>query len=529
MVGRASDVGQILSLTKRFSKVLASVAIVGAIAFGGWTLSPAPTVAGGETRTISMYHIHTKETINITYMKDGRYVPSALTKINYFLRDWRRNEAITIDPKTLDLMWELHADLGSKAPIHIVCGYRSPATNAFLKRVGRNVAKKSQHMKGKAIDFYFPDVKTVNIRDSSLPRRVGGVGYYRSSGGPTGFLHVDSGNIRTWGPAISQSQMAQIMQNGPKTIGARFKGKRPSSDMVAVADSSSSSKKKSSLMGWFTGGSEQTVDEPVQPLENAYALDGELAAMSQNAAGKSKLDQAIQQVNDEDDDDGTVDADTGGLANMAQTAAVEGLGAKNGSGIVKPRLKPKTVMQMALNDSGESVLIEPASAPPESSKVFKKGPSPVADTLAALEENEPTNPLYDGTALQEPISNTAGKSNFAQIQNLDMTGEAPLVEPLLASLDGNTGAPTATPSWLASLFMSNEEMQGSAQSFDVDMPGVMPKRAVLGPDGSGVIEASGQMVADGKGDSQLVNRTGKGNLETTDLRLPKPTDLSQLD
>ena len=111
---------------KRVKKLLASAAIVAALSVAaGWSLG-TPTVAGGETRTVSLYHVHTKESISVTYMVKGRYVPSAMKKINYLMRDWRRNEVVTIDPKTVDLMWELHADLGSRAPIHIICGYRYP-------------------------------------------------------------------------------------------------------------------------------------------------------------------------------------------------------------------------------------------------------------------------------------------------------------------------------------------------------------------------------------------------------------------
>src|SRR5205085_12251150 len=130
-----------------------------------------------------------------------RYVPSAMQKINVLLRDWRRNEVIRIDPRTIDLMWELHADLGSKDAVHIVCGYRSPKTNSFLKRIGRNVARKSQHMAGKAIDLFFPDVSTTQLRNSAMVRKVGGVGYYSGS---NGFVHIDSGRVRHW-PRISAS------------------------------------------------------------------------------------------------------------------------------------------------------------------------------------------------------------------------------------------------------------------------------------------------------------------------------------
>ena len=55
-----------------------------------------------------------------------------------------RQVLTAVDPKTVDLMWELHADLGSKAPIHIICGYRSATTNAMLKKIGRNVARQGK-------------------------------------------------------------------------------------------------------------------------------------------------------------------------------------------------------------------------------------------------------------------------------------------------------------------------------------------------------------------------------------------------
>ena len=119
----------------RFRNVLASTAVAAAIAGGLWLGWDTPAVSGGETRTISLRHIHTNENLTVTYMVNGRYVPSAMKKINYLLRDWRRNEVITIDPRTIDLVWELHADLGSKAPVNIVCGYRSAKTNSFLKKI----------------------------------------------------------------------------------------------------------------------------------------------------------------------------------------------------------------------------------------------------------------------------------------------------------------------------------------------------------------------------------------------------------
>ena len=100
------------------------------------------------------------------------------------MRDWRRKEVIRIDPETVDLMWELHADLGSTAPDHNHLRLPLAQDQCLPEAIGRNVARKSQHMVGKAIDLYFPDISTEKMRNSALVRQVGGVGYYRSSGGP---------------------------------------------------------------------------------------------------------------------------------------------------------------------------------------------------------------------------------------------------------------------------------------------------------------------------------------------------------
>jgi uncharacterized protein YcbK (DUF882 family) len=202
--------------------------VLGAAAAGllasGFYMMPAAD-AGGETRTMTLYSVNTKEKLTTTYMVNGRHVPAELKKINHLLRDWRRNAVTTMDTETIDLMWELHADLGSKAPIHIISGYRSAETNAMLKNIGRNVAKKSMHVQGKAIDLYFPDVPTERLRNSALVRDIGGVGYYPRSG-TSGFVHVDSGRVRHW-PGIGSSQLAKIRRDFQRTVGARLGGDRP--------------------------------------------------------------------------------------------------------------------------------------------------------------------------------------------------------------------------------------------------------------------------------------------------------------
>jgi uncharacterized protein YcbK (DUF882 family) len=113
-------------------------------------------VANGDTRTISLHHIHTNEDITITFKRDGRYDEEALKKLNWFVRDWRKEEEIAMDPRLFDLVWEASREVGGDKVIHVVCGYRSPATNAMLRARSSGVAKFSQHPLGKAMDFFIP-------------------------------------------------------------------------------------------------------------------------------------------------------------------------------------------------------------------------------------------------------------------------------------------------------------------------------------------------------------------------------------
>ena len=163
-------------------------------------------VAEGDTRTISMHHIHTDEDITITYKRDGRYDEAALEKLNWFLRDWRRGEQTRMDPHLIDLLWEVHRETGSKEPIWVVCGYRSPQTNAMLRRRSRGVARFSQHILGHAMDFYIPGVPLEELRVIGLRLQRGGVGFYPTSGSP--FVHMDTGSIRMW-PRMTREQLVR--------------------------------------------------------------------------------------------------------------------------------------------------------------------------------------------------------------------------------------------------------------------------------------------------------------------------------
>src|SRR5262245_61255929 len=165
----------------------------------------------GETRTLSMYNIHTKESLTVTFKRDGKYDEAALKQLNTFMRDWRANQETKMDPAVIDLIWTLHKQLGSREPVHLISGYRSATTNASLRRKGGGQAKKSQHILGKAADIHFPDVSVKTLRNSALVQEVGGVGYYPTSGIP--FVHVDTGHVRMW-PRIPRLELAALFPDG---------------------------------------------------------------------------------------------------------------------------------------------------------------------------------------------------------------------------------------------------------------------------------------------------------------------------
>lgn len=188
-------------------------------------------IANGDTRELSFHHMHTGETLTVTFKREGRYDPQGLEKINWLLRDWRRDEPTRMDPQLFDLLWEIHREVDAKEPVTIVSAYRSPQTNAMLRKRGRGVARFSQHMMGKAIDFYIPGVELSDLRIAGLRLERGGVGFYPTSGSP--FVHMDTGGIRHW-PRMTRDQLARVFPNG-KTVHLPADGKPMPGYEIALA------------------------------------------------------------------------------------------------------------------------------------------------------------------------------------------------------------------------------------------------------------------------------------------------------
>lgn len=178
---------------------------------GTCLLAASAGVAHSEVRSLSLINTHTQERASIVFKRDGVYDQNGLQELNRLLRDWRRNEVTRMDPQLFDLIWEVYRDSGSHQPIHIVSGYRSPTTNNALRSRSRGVAKFSQHMLGKAMDFYLPDVNLSLLREIGMKKQTGGVGFYPTSGSP--FVHMDTGSVRAW-PRMTREQLVRLFPDG---------------------------------------------------------------------------------------------------------------------------------------------------------------------------------------------------------------------------------------------------------------------------------------------------------------------------
>ncbi len=176
-------------------------AILGA--FAATAVSAAPTYSkaagflrgSGDIRRIRMFSGRTGERIDLIYWLDGKYLKDAVKEVNYFMRDFRTNGIKSIDLRTVDIMAAAHNLLDASEPYMLLSGYRSPATNAMLRRKSSGVAKKSLHMKGQAADLRLNSRSVRQVAKAAAACHGGGVGKYSGSN----FVHMDCGPVRVWG------------------------------------------------------------------------------------------------------------------------------------------------------------------------------------------------------------------------------------------------------------------------------------------------------------------------------------------
>jgi uncharacterized protein YcbK (DUF882 family) len=188
--------------------------------------------AEGDTRTLSFHHVHTDENITVTFKRNGRYDDAALKKLDWFMRDWRKNESVRMDPHLFDLLWEAYREVGGKRPIEVICGYRAAGTNAMLRARSTGVAQNSNHVGGMALDFAIPGVELEKLREVGLRLQRGGIGFYPTSGSP--FVHMDTGTVRHW-PRMTRDQLVKVFPDG-RTVHVPSDGQPLSGYAQALAD-----------------------------------------------------------------------------------------------------------------------------------------------------------------------------------------------------------------------------------------------------------------------------------------------------
>ena len=172
-------------------------------AFAATALVAAPTYANaagflrgaGDIRRLKMYSRRTGESLDVIYWIDGDYIKDALTEVNWFMRDWRRDQSRAIDTRTVDIIAATQQLLDTSTPFLMLSGYRTAETNALLRKRSRSVAKKSLHIKGQAADLRMQGKSVREVARAAASCAAGGVGRYSRSN----FVHIDCGEKRVWG------------------------------------------------------------------------------------------------------------------------------------------------------------------------------------------------------------------------------------------------------------------------------------------------------------------------------------------
>ncbi|HVB33482.1 MAG TPA: DUF882 domain-containing protein [Patescibacteria group bacterium] len=161
----------------------------------GATASRKTGAASAPVYELRLFETNRDKSITVVYRRGNTYIPSSVDRLDYFLRDHLNGKVYSMNPRLFDLLRALEVKVGRpNAVIDVICGYRSPSTNSYLRHHTEGVAKHSLHMLGEAIDIRIPGVPLWKLRQAALALHRGGVGYYPESD----FLHVDIGRVRQW-------------------------------------------------------------------------------------------------------------------------------------------------------------------------------------------------------------------------------------------------------------------------------------------------------------------------------------------
>jgi uncharacterized protein YcbK (DUF882 family) len=193
--------GQAQAMTQILNGDISRRTLLGVFAATAVTAAPVYSKSfgilkgAGDIRRLSMRSGRTGESLETIYWIEGEYIKDALKEINSFMRDWREDSYVRMDPRNIDIIAASHRLLDTNEPFQLLSGYRSPRTNAMLRSRSRGVAKNSLHMKGMAADLRLNSRSVSQVARAGLACNSGGVGKYSRSN----FVHMDCGAVRSWG------------------------------------------------------------------------------------------------------------------------------------------------------------------------------------------------------------------------------------------------------------------------------------------------------------------------------------------
>ena len=162
--------------------------------FVATSLAPSLGWSHHLARSLNLHNALTGENLKVEYWVQGEYVPDALKALDHFLRDPHNGKVTAIDPKLFDFIHDIAGKLDVSRTVNITSGYRSPATNEWLRRCNSAAAKDSFHVKGRAVDIRIPGRSVKSVRRTALALGQGGVGYYPHSR----YVHIDTGPVCSW-------------------------------------------------------------------------------------------------------------------------------------------------------------------------------------------------------------------------------------------------------------------------------------------------------------------------------------------
>lgn len=436
-------------------------------------------IANGDTRTLNLFYVHTQESITATYLVNGQYDRNVLQQLNWFLRDWRRDEPTNMDPRLFDVIWEAYRSAGAGGEVvKVVSAYRSPETNAMLRARSRTVAKYSQHMLGKAMDTTMPGMPMSRIREVGMRMQRGGVGYYPTAGTP--FVHLDVGNVRAW-PRMSYEQLVQLFPDG-KTVHIPSNGQplpryeEAKAEIEARNNGAIVMEPRKSPFGFlaflFGGGEDEAEDAaiPPPPPPKQWAALAPRKSRSSRGAGPESDEEGAGEAPPEAAARGRSEVLSKAEANLPRGETVMTAAPDAGAAVEKTdaasakaaAAAAKAEAAAAKAEAAERAKLERAPLPPERPASLEKAAPqepvvvPAEKRVAALEAPEPNsqNPSAALNAVEPPAEEPAGPEADATTNtplpprrphNLNAAPAAPL-PPVRPTEFAVAGKPAATAS-----------------------------------------------------------------------------------